>query len=407
MKPVKFLSMCFTLLFLFFLSYFILIDSYVIYERRGPGTYQQFLLESFAGYRGKIILIGGSDLRHGINALKMERYFKVPVINYGDYGAIPLKHKILHLKKYLKPSDIVIFPLNWYYYFEGEFLDDTYVKLIIDRQNFSYFNNSLSVYYRNFPFYEKLKFVFSDLPFKYLVRAIWARPNSLEIQNRNMGAIRDFNILLNSDLADARGSSIDNGPKEIAEDGSDIYNCDQYHFGRYLVLRVLKHLEERGSFVEFDQYRRIVGETSNFYTGITFMERTGIFRDKDQIGKLLADPPKLIAVFKYFEKTGMFRKKDPMETIIADKAKLTDIIEKVNPNFKNLDLTHARPSEKMLEFLGLLELIKQTGAKIYFSWPIVVNGEGKECYKSEITNGIEGLAYRTKRLFRANATKTT
>lgn len=328
MKPVKFLSMCFTLLFLFCLSYFILVDSYVIYKRGGPGTYQQFLLESFAGYRGKIILIGGSDLRHGINALKMERYFKVPVINYGDYGAIPLKHKILHLKKYLKPGDTVILPLNWYYYFEGEFLDDTYVKLIIDRQNFSYFNNSLSVYYRDLPFYERLKFVFSDLPFKYLFMAIWARPNSLEIQNRNMGAIRDFNQMLKSDRADARGNSIDNGPKEIANDGSDVYNCDQYHFGHYLIPRVLRNLEEKGLFRESDQYQIIVGGKRNFLKPIRYLSKMGVFRKKDQIGKLLLDPPKLIAVFKYLEKMGIFRKKDPMEITIADKANLIHLVEK-------------------------------------------------------------------------------
>jgi len=167
MKPVKFLIMCFSLFLLFCLSYFILVDSYVIYERKVPGTYKQFLLESFADYQGKIILIGGSDLGHGINALQMERYFKVPVINLGDFGGIPLKHKIFHLKKYLKPGDIVIFSLHWSFYFEEDLLDDTYVELIIDRQISTPKTNSLPVYYMNLPFYEKVKFIFSDLPYKY------------------------------------------------------------------------------------------------------------------------------------------------------------------------------------------------------------------------------------------------
>lgn len=226
MKSHKFLIICFSLFAGFGLTYFIIIDSYVIYERLVPKSYKQFLLEGLADYPGKIIIIGGSDARHGIDALEMENYFKVPVINIGIDATYPLRHKIFNLKKHIQPGDIVIFSLAWVFYLEDGFIANTYLKSVVDKQV------SLSFYYKNLPLYEKTKFIFFELPYTLALKSIFSRPGLAEKTNYQISALRNFKKQIFNDRGDARGSAVSNGPVRMNNIIKSL-TCDQLNFFKH------------------------------------------------------------------------------------------------------------------------------------------------------------------------------
>jgi len=261
MKPNKFLMICFSLFAGFGLTYFIVIDSYVIYKRLVPRSYRQFLLEGSADYQGKIIIVGGSDAHSGIDALEMERYFKVPVINIGVDATYPLRHKILSLKKYIQPGDIVIFSLAWHYYFESEFISLSYVKSVVDQEA------STSFYFKTLSLYERAKFIFYDLPYTLALKSIISRPGLVEKTNYQIKALSIFTKRIVSDKGDARGSAVSNSSKRI----NPVYKsltCDQFLFFEHII----GGIEDRGREEELNE--RFFNGDANYLT--TALENTTV-----------------------------------------------------------------------------------------------------------------------------------
>ena len=221
MRSIKFI---FGVLFSFVLIgviYFVIVDQYIIYKREIPKRYQQVLLESLSDYKGKVIIIGGSDAHHGINAQMLEEMMHRPVINFGDNGGYPYKHYIYNLEKYAKEGDIVVANMAWPILFQQSKLDNEYVDTLIDEQVSNHF------YYRNLPFIEKVKLVFIKLPYQKIIKIIFSRPDDssrLQYQIDNMEHL--LNLIKNNE-GSPRGGSFREGPEDINVI-AESFSCDQY-----------------------------------------------------------------------------------------------------------------------------------------------------------------------------------
>lgn len=262
MKSNKFL---FLSLFFFLgicLGYFYIIDSIAIYERQIPRSYKQFLLKNSTHYQKKIILIGGSDVHHGIDALEIEKFFNVPVINIGDNGGYPLRHKIYNVQEYVQPNDIVIFSLPWLHYFDDGRLTDDYVRSVVD----NYATNSF--FYRTLPLLEKVKFVFSDIPYKKAIAAAFTRPNIIEKINYQHKSINMFRGKVSSQGGDARGGTLRDGPEDVEDDGSRVLSCDEYVFYPFYSSVIRRYFEEGSIRISAYEISELERGHKNVFRGI-------------------------------------------------------------------------------------------------------------------------------------------
>lgn len=280
-------------------------------------------------------MVGASDLHHGINALEMEQYFKVPVINLGDNGGYPLNHKIYNVGKFVQPGDIVIFSLAWGYYFAKEYLlTDNYVKSVLDE------DESNSFYYENLPIYEKVKFVFFDLPYAMSIEKIFSRPKVENLLAIQFMSIKAFGNRIVMDKGIVRGGSIRNGPEPEAE-LMKFLSCDQYLFARH-----------------------ILQEINEGQKGDAAEELRAKIRSHD---------------IKY----------------------LSLVIKRESSKGNIVDLVHAKPNSGFISTLRLIKSLKDAGVKIFFAWPIVVDKVGineSKCYHSKFSFGIDKLANKIENL---------
>jgi len=341
MKPRKLLIHC---LFLFIGmggSYFLALNNFVIYDDRHiPEEYKQFLLKNSSGFGGRIIIMGASDVFHGINALEMERHFNMPVINLAENGNYPLKHEIYNVKQYVEPEDIVILSLQWLYYFGDDKLSKQYITSIVDKREGPEFQSN-SFFYRTLPFFEKVKFVFSDLPYSVALQAGFAPPNKIKKISIQMDSIRRFAGKISSDNGDSRGSSLSEGPEDVSDDGSRVLNCDGYLFFSYFIAELDKHKDEGR--IQFSAH-----ETSEIKKG----------------------------------------KRDILLSIM-DKAEKKGI---------QVNLKYATPTKTFQKNLELLGIFKNLGVKVYFAWPIAVTRDDRECYLSKYSIGLDRLVKRIEEM---------
>ena len=221
------------LFILFIVGYFFLVDKQLTSNRLIPKSYKQFMLESSVDYPGnKILIVGGSDAHHGINALMMEKAFGRPVLNLADNGGFALRHKIYNVLKYVKDGDIVIFSLGWKYYFDKRKLSEFFINAISDR------NGYYSFYYENLPITKKIRFVFRDIPYKLVLKNLIRNKGGSNFSINQYLAGSDIFRKIKSKRRISRGSSVVN-----ASDDNISYkflSCDNSIFYINLITQLVK-----------------------------------------------------------------------------------------------------------------------------------------------------------------------
>ncbi len=223
-RSKKFVVACALCTFVWFISYFFLVHFVAIPERIVERSYKQFLLESSAETKNKIIVSGGSNAVHGIDAGLMEDRLSRLTLNLADNGSYPLSHKIYNLWRYVTAGDVIVFSLEWAHYSQQGALPKNYVHSVLDRLG------SNSFYYWSLPWWEKVKFVFGHVPWELAAGRIlqlngtWINQQLLENQKKVLGYV--FNKILRNE----RGTSMRNGPEPVAKDGSNKLTCDRYLF---------------------------------------------------------------------------------------------------------------------------------------------------------------------------------
>lgn len=226
MRSIKFI---FGVLFSFVLIgviYFVIVDQYIIYGKGIHETsYKASLLDSLSDYDGKVIIIGGSDSHHGINAEMLEKLMNRPVINFGRNINIPLNQYIYNIKKHLKKEDIVVAVMSWPYLLTEQDLTDGYIKdLLNDQVTYSY-------YYKNLPFFNRVKLVFTQIPYRRVIKVILSRPDDLSKIKYQIDSIK-FTINGTKKIG-VRGESTSetftgNYGREV-----NIETCDQYLISKF------------------------------------------------------------------------------------------------------------------------------------------------------------------------------
>lgn len=233
MKSIRFISGLFFIFVLLGSLYFIIIDRFIIYEKGVHRSYKQILLENLSGYQGKVIIIGGSDAHHGIDAEKLEELLQRPVINFGGNGDYPYKHYIYNIKKYLKKGDLVIAVIGWPYFFREENLSQVYVDSLTDKQASNQF------YYANLPFLEKIRFIFTQLPYQQIMKVVFSRPDDFYKVKHQIDTAESFLNRMKEQKGTVRGGSDREGPEKI-NSVANRYTCDEYLIGNYAKLPLEK-----------------------------------------------------------------------------------------------------------------------------------------------------------------------
>ena len=220
MRDKTFFIICVSVLFFCVAGYFIATDRIAIADRTVESSYKQFLLKASSPIKGRIIIAGGSSSMHGIDAGMMERHFARLAINIADNATYPLEHKIYNLGNYVTREDLIILPLEWEHYISGNRLVENYVTSILDK------SGSNSFYYRELPFFVKVRFIFKDIPFSLALNRI-VTLNGLswfngELRKAEADSLEKIFNLLSQDL---RGSDLGD-TRMNADVGTQ--SCDEY-----------------------------------------------------------------------------------------------------------------------------------------------------------------------------------
>lgn len=227
MKSIRFLFGVVVVFAFICVGYFLLVDNYILYKKEVHKIYPQVLLESLADYKGKVIVIGGSDSHHGIDAQLLEKLMQRPVINFGRNGDYPYPHYIYNLKKYVQPGDIVIAVMGWTYFLRKKGLSNNYVNSLVDAEVTNQF------YYDNLPFAEKIIFVFTQLPYRSVIKALLSRPDSRTKVKYQVETAQSMLKRYTENTGIQRGESNRDGPEEVHAAVKE-YTCDQYLISRTL-----------------------------------------------------------------------------------------------------------------------------------------------------------------------------
>lgn len=103
------------------------------------------------GDESKIIIISGSNSLFGINSKIISEITNKPVLNLAVHAGLDIDYLYYKIKKYIKPNDIVIMPLEYEYYTLNAYSD--------------WFVNNILVwgydYFYDLNIFDKLKFIFS------------------------------------------------------------------------------------------------------------------------------------------------------------------------------------------------------------------------------------------------------
>jgi len=206
------------------LVYFLAVDRIAIPRRTVDSSYEEFLLKSTASMPGRIIISSGSNSIHGMVASLIESHFGRPTINISDNASFPLRHRLYNISNYLSGEDLIIFPLEWNYYRQGPRLPKFYAKSIIDK------TGSNSFYYRELPLYEKVRFIFTNLPFSPTIQKIFTLKN---FKRYNKGLVRNEVSSIRSfydsiDQGQRGGYNVEDGPFKPGDKATATETCDQY-----------------------------------------------------------------------------------------------------------------------------------------------------------------------------------
>lgn len=103
------------------------------------------------GDKNKIIIVSGSNSLFGINSEKISEITNKPVLNLAVQGSLDTDFLYYKIKKYIKPNDIIVMPLEYAHYTRSGYSD--------------WFVNNILVwgndYFYNLNIYNKIKFIFN------------------------------------------------------------------------------------------------------------------------------------------------------------------------------------------------------------------------------------------------------
>lgn len=103
------------------------------------------------GDENKIIIVSGSNSLFGINSEKISEITNKPVLNLAVHAGLDIDFLYYKIKKYIKPNDIIVMPLEYAHYTRSGYSD--------------WFVNNILVwgndYFDNLSFVDKTKFIFN------------------------------------------------------------------------------------------------------------------------------------------------------------------------------------------------------------------------------------------------------
>jgi hypothetical protein len=257
-----------------------LVDARALPARAVPFFYPQFLLESSAPIKGKVIVESGSNSAHAIDPWQLAEYFNAPALVLANRAGFPLEPKIFNLEKYVGEGDVVILPLEWNQYVYPETYPSDFVSRLFDPQeSFRYFFNNL-------PAWEKYRLIYTKLPLVDALAAV--RTNFWGTQNL-ANDIRRLNALaakLESGERRAFGGGLKPGPMEMSIgmrlNWGRLKKCDEYIFAQQQIhgyeisdtfrrnLSLLKLLSDKGASVYFTWPAVVDHPDSRCYEGEVF-----------------------------------------------------------------------------------------------------------------------------------------
>jgi len=101
-------------------------------------SYKQFLLNHTQSQR--LIIDSGSNSFFGLDSHLFEKELGILTINLADNAGYPLKYKLLRIKKYAHPGDIILLPLEWQYY-SYEKIPDVFTNNLLGSLHYYHQNN--------------------------------------------------------------------------------------------------------------------------------------------------------------------------------------------------------------------------------------------------------------------------
>ncbi len=226
MRGKSFLIACIATILSCAFVYFLAVDILAIPRRTIDSSYEEFLLKATDSMPGRIIISSGSNSIHGMVASLFESHFGRPAINIADNASFPLRHRIYNIGNHLSSGDLIILPLEWKYYREGTSLPKFYVKSILGELG------SNSFYYRELPFVEKMRFIFTNLPFSMAMKNIFTLNNFIghskarDINKVSTISIRSFYDAIDHGLRG--GHNLDDGPFAPGDKATATETCDEY-----------------------------------------------------------------------------------------------------------------------------------------------------------------------------------
>lgn len=337
MKPKTFLYVSAILFIVAATGYFVVVNSMITSDRLIHKSYKQFMLESAVDYPGnKIIITGGSDSAHGINALMMEQALNMPVLNIGDNGDYSIRHKIYNLLKYANPGDIVILSFFWHHYALPRTLAEKYVEVITDRKGI------YSFYYENLPILEKVNFVFRDLPFNKALSRLFENTNSKAFIRHQYTASSVIYTKIKSPIRDARGSHLANQKK--LQNSIKEASCDLFLFSESLSQAVSNAISEKN----IVQLRRDIAKKNKW------------------------DDPNMF--YRNLSKT----------------------ILQLEARNISVNLEDSVLSSDFLSIMELIEQLKLKGVHVFFAWPTVADYDTSQCYKSKNSIGLDSFVKKIR-----------
>jgi len=271
------------------LAYFLAVDKLAISRRFVDQTYKEFLLKGTESLPGKIIIDSGSNSLYSIVAELLENHFRRPSLNISDYAGAPFRYKIYNIGNHLSRGDIVVLPLEWKYYREGEKFSKRYVEFILDKKG------KQSFYYFELPLLEKARFIFTGMPLSLTMARIFTltgiRTHNKPMVEDEIASIRSFNYFIDNSR---RGSHlVDDGRMEPGDERTDTETCDQYLFSRKpdKGLTISKTFRKNLSLLEAVAKKKgarvvftwpaVVGKTGNeCYTSTFVRENLDTYADK-------------------------------------------------------------------------------------------------------------------------------
>jgi len=208
MRPIQFLLSCVVLFVILAGSYAVFVDRMVIPQEALPYPYKQFLLEATSSISGKVIIDSGSNGLHSFDTKILSEYFQAPVITLSDVAENPLRYKIYNLRKYLKPGDTLILPLEWQHYRRNSETSQRFVEnVVLNEHAYDYYINNL-------PLLERFEFILQKLPLYIVINSFIRQQNGTLFENGLERLGRFENVLRSGDNT-SFGGEIRDGPEEI------------------------------------------------------------------------------------------------------------------------------------------------------------------------------------------------